>query len=512
MTFLFEAATHICSSLSIEKSLQQGFEFLRKQIPLDGIYSDIFIVDEGKMRFLAHVNENESSQLSLTINIPPHLAATLKDPKRQQIFRVDDIHEDPVTAYSSTQLVPDIRSFVIMRLELDKQHLGVIIFYSKKRAAFTEAHQQLLWQLHAPFALMTANAIYPILSTMNQTLREENSSLQNKLLRIKNAPLKNMVGSNGGLKCVTQQIEQVAPYDVTVLINGETGTGKEIITNTIHQLSPRAHAPLIKVNCGAIPETLFDSEFFGYEKGAFTDARQAHQGFFEQANRGTLFLDEIGELSLTGQVRLLRVLQNKVITRIGGQLPIKLDVRIIVATNRNLYEMVQNKLFREDLWYRLNLFPITLPPLRQRLEDIPDLIDYFVQLFCQKYDFNAPILLTDLLINKAVAYSWPGNIRELENMVERVILRLPKAENSNKLFEQLFIKELEANLHLSIEPAGALRGYTLSEFTSDYLSRVLEECNGKVYGEGGAAEKLGLPPSTLRSKMKKLGININNKK
>ncbi|PZR26455.1 MAG: sigma-54-dependent Fis family transcriptional regulator [Citrobacter freundii] len=304
-----------------------------------------------------------------------------------------------------------------------------------------------------------------------------------------------LIGESPQLKAVIEQIRTVATTDTSVLITGESGTGKEVVAKAIHQLSNRAKKPLITVNCGALPQTLVESELFGYEKGAFTGANQRHAGKFEQANGGTIFLDEIGELPLEMQVKLLRVLQEKEIERLGSSQTIKVDIRIIAATNRNLEKEVAEGRFRLDLYYRLNVFPIELTPLRTRKKDIPLLAQHFLQLYSTQ---NGKTIseIDPQTMEQFMQYAWPGNIREMQHLIERNVLfatgGLLKVEMPKQLMKQTDIT------------GGSIK--TMEELERDHIVATLQHAGGKVSGPGGAAELLGIPAQTLYSKMKKLGI------
>jgi hydrogenase-4 transcriptional activator len=288
-----------------------------------------------------------------------------------------------------------------------------------------------------------------------------------------------------------------------VLLLGETGTGKEIIANAIHYSSPRKDDPFIKVNCGAIPETLLDSELFGHEKGAFTGAISQKRGRFERADKGTIFLDEIGELPAQAQVRLLRVLQEKEIERVGGTSSIRVDVRVISATNRNLQEMITSGRFREDLWFRLNVFPIMIPPLRQRREDIPALVHHFIERKSRELKLTERAVLAHGALERLMAYDWPGNVRELENVIERALIQ---QRNGVLSFETPLAPQVPGR-HEGTREAGHNRTpLSFDEMTIQHIRRALEMAGGKINGPGGAAQLLGLHPNTLRTRMTKLGI------
>ncbi|WP_343672373.1 sigma 54-interacting response regulator [Chitinophaga sp.] len=306
-----------------------------------------------------------------------------------------------------------------------------------------------------------------------------------------------IIGKSPVLLNVLDHVAQVALSDTSVLLLGESGTGKEKIADCIHNLSPRKHNPFIKVNCAALPATLIESELFGHEKGAFTGAHDKRIGKFEKANGGTILLDEIGDMPVELQVKLLRVLQEKEIERIGGRNTIKVDLRIIAATNKNLQKEVAEGRFRLDLYYRLNVFPIELPPLRERREDIPALAYHFMDYYSHKSGKKISAI-ADHVLKNMMAYVWPGNIRELEHSIERSVL-LTKGNVIGEILLPVAIKETEVAVEKSYIK-------TIQENERDYILSVLKKCNGRIWGSGGAAELLNLPPSTLKSKMNKLGI------
>ena len=312
----------------------------------------------------------------------------------------------------------------------------------------------------------------------------------------------NFIGKSAGMLHVFNQIEEVAPFDTSVLILGESGTGKEGVANCIVQRSSRKNKPYIKVNCAAIPAELMESEFFGHEKGAFTGASERRIGKFEQAIGGTILLDEVGEISLEMQAKLLRVLQEKEIQRIGCSSVIKADVRILASTSRVLEKEVEEGKFRLDLYYRLLVFPITLPPLRSRKEDIPLLIDYFLRYYESKFGKKVDPLDPDTM-QKLLHYKWPGNVRELQHMIERMIL-----SNNHKIVPEAGPGTIKTQ---PIQPEKEMLPVkTLDEVERDYILTILKECNFKISGKGGAAELLNLSANTLYSKMKKYGIKITH--
>ncbi|MHC0443110.1 sigma-54-dependent Fis family transcriptional regulator [Flavobacterium sp. 3-210] len=308
-----------------------------------------------------------------------------------------------------------------------------------------------------------------------------------------------IIGESSEMKKVFHMVNQVAPSDSTVLLLGETGTGKELIARAIHNASPRMSKLMVKVNCATLPANLIESELFGHERGSFTGAVEQRIGKFELANNGTLFLDEIGELPLELQVKLLRVLQEKEIERIGGKATINVDVRIIAATNRDLEKMMEEGTFRRDLFYRLNIFPINLPPLRNRREDIPSLAMHFIERFSKKMRKQITGLSHNVL-NQLMQYSWPGNIRELEHLIERSVL----LSHTDTIKEILL--PVQKNTMTDASDAEEFSVKTIDENEREYILKVIKYVNGKIAGAGGAAQLLGVPPSTLTSKMKRLGI------
>ncbi len=308
-----------------------------------------------------------------------------------------------------------------------------------------------------------------------------------------------IIGKSAALESVLEQVEQVASTDSTVLIQGETGTGKELIARAVHESSLRFGRPFIKLNCAAIPFDLLESELFGHEKGAFTGAIAQKVGRFELADKGTLFLDEVGDIPAGLQPKLLRVLQEQEFERLGGTRTHQVDVRLVAATNRNLAEMVKRNEFRSDLYYRLNVFPIPLPPLRERREDIPALVEHFVEIYCRRMGKHIEHILPDTM-SALSSYLWPGNIRELQNFIERSVI----VTSGNVLHPPLTSLKSDA----SAESIGAI---TMVDAERDHILKTLEHTRWVVSGPNGAAARLGIKRSTLYFRMQKLGISRTNK-
>src|SRR6478609_3203620 len=318
-------------------------------------------------------------------------------------------------------------------------------------------------------------------------------SIVHKRERPERSFLEAIVGRRGGLRSILSDVEAVAPTNATVLITGETGTGKEVIARAIHELSPRRSRNLVKVNCAAMPAGLLESELFGHERGAFTGAINSHVGRFALADRGTLFLDEIGDMPLELQPKLLRVLQEREFEAVGSTRTTRVDVRVVAATNQNLKQMVRDREFREDLYYRLNVFPVYLPPLRERKADIPDLVEYFVQQFADSMDKTIEII-PEKIMRALVRHYWPGNIRELQNYIARGVIL-----SNDGIFEPGPLETCEA-------PEAEIVNPTLEDKIRGEIIAACQRANWKLGGPRGAAARLGLKRTTLFYKMKRLGI------
>ena len=308
-----------------------------------------------------------------------------------------------------------------------------------------------------------------------------------------------ILGMSPALEAVLEQVEQVAPTDSTVLIQGETGTGKELIARAVHNLSSRCGRPFIKLNCAAIPFDLLESELFGHEKGAFTGAIAQKIGRFEMADKGTLFLDEVGDIPPALQPKLLRVLQEQEFERLGSNRTHQVDVRLVAATNRNLVDMVKRNEFRSDLYYRLNVFPIPLPPLRARREDIPALVEHFVEIYARRMGKQIDQVSSETM-SELASYAWPGNIRELQNFIERSVIL-----STGNVLQAPFASLKAAATTVAQEAV------TLEEAERNHIRKTLDQTRWVVSGPNGAAARLGIKRSTLYFRMQKLGISRSNK-
>ena len=388
------------------------------------------------------------------------------------------------------------RSYIDLPLTKQGQLIGTIKFLSTRTGSYTATQVRLLQDLANIVAIAVSNALaYEEIKSLKEQLLLENRVLQEEI--VERSIYEEIVGSSSSLQKVLAAIEKVAFTDSTVLITGETGTGKELVARAIHRRSQRSERALVKVNCAALPAELIASELFGHEKGAFTGALQQRIGRFEAANGGTIFLDEIAELSPEIQVSLLRVLQEREFERVGGNRTIKTDVRVIAATNKDLRREVNEGRFRMDLFYRLNVFPVHVPPLRERVHDIPVLADYFAARFAARTGKKLRQIEKQSL-SAMQQYSWPGNIRELQNVIERCVI-LAEGE----------VLKVEPSMLMQDSPAVAAAPLSTSSEPARkaQIEAVLRETRGKVYGPQGAAVRLGLPATTLDSQMRVLGIN-----
>ena len=374
--------------------------------------------------------------------------------------------------------------------------LGVLLLLDRRENAFAVQDVEFLGQIANQVAIALENALnYQELSDSRERLAKERLYLLNEIRS--EHRFDEVVGSSPALKAVLTQIETVAPTDSTVLLEGETGTGKEVIARTVHNLSSRRDHTFVKINCAAIPSGLLESELFGHERGAFTGALTQKIGRFELAHKGTLFLDEIGDMPLELQPKLLRVLQEQEFERLGATRSIRVDVRIVAATNRDLGKMVEERQFRADLYYRFKVFPVTLPPLRERRDDIPALVRYFAAQYSERMKKSIKTI-PSAAMDALVQYDWPGNIRELQNFIERAVIL------SSDTVLRPPLAELKNPVRVTATHNG--NGSSLHEAEREHIVRVLKEADWVLGGDNGAAAKLGVPRTTLLYKMRRLGI------
>ncbi|MCP4579171.1 MAG: Fis family transcriptional regulator [Deltaproteobacteria bacterium] len=509
--FFTETSKRICGSLNIETALWRCLQYLETVMPVTGMNLHLFERDMTDIRIVAHVTRFEVEKMDRLITLSKGARTRFKSdwPKMRDVMIINHPELNPFIGSITTLVGHPDSSVMVMRLEMEGKRLGALAMFAEGKGRYTRTHADLVSMLHDPFTIAMSNALkHEEVIKLKDLLADDNLYLHQELLRISGDEI---IGKDKGLKGVMEMVRQVAPINSPVLLLGETGVGKEVIAQAIHNSSPRRQGPFIKVNCGAIPETLMDSELFGHEKGAFTGAVSQKRGRFERAHQGSILLDEIGDLPLPAQVRLLRVLQNGEMERVGGTKPIMVDIRVIAATHRNLEEMVIAKEFRQDLWFRLNVFPVMIPPLRGRKEDIPALVHHFLERKSNELKISPIPGLEPGTMDWLKSYQWPGNVRELENMVERALIRnRGMIENVPLVFENFASPQQENNTEHPQENNDRLP--TLGEYNSMYIKKVLKITNGKIEGPNGAAEILGIHPNTLRGRMKKLGIQYKRGK
>ena len=505
--FFRQATLRISSSLDITKAMQNCMDYLQQYIPISGMYFFVYDPELNVGHWLAAIMPVNVPEPGTIFSLPRKYWDELKErfSEEAQVKIINDLRDEPefVQEVTASVFPPDC-SILEMQLKLEDTRLGLFGLFSESRHSYTENHAHLITLMHDPFTVAISNILqHQEIQRLNKILSDDNRFLQREMMHLTGDTI---IGAKFGLRDVMRMLEHVAPTDSPVMIMGETGTGKEMIANAIHFSSRRKDSPFIKVNCGAIPENLIDSELFGHEMGAFTGAISKKRGRFERADSGTIFFDEIGELPLQAQVRLLRVLQQHEIERVGGSQTITVDVRIVAATHKNLEEMVRAGQFREDLWFRLNVFPIIIPPLRQRAIDIPALVDYFLEQKSIDLKIHKRPSLAPGAIEKLQAYDWPGNVRELQNILERTLILNKMIANGSRLaFDPLPMRSPPTeNIALVKEDDGSI--HPLDEVMANHIQKALDQANGKVEGKNGAANMLRINPATLRGRMKKLNI------
>lgn len=498
--FLREITLRICSSLDIKESLRSTLEYLRDRLPLDLL--SLVVLDErlGAIRRIAQAHETGAVLPDEIIPLPEGTLEEIAGRNYSEPFLID-AEGDEIYRMLAPQAKFEGKTDLVVPLRVKGELLGGLILRAEGEGSYGGEHLQLLRDVAKPFAIALANAL-----AHEEVLRYQDVLLDDKRFlnrELHGGNVDEIIGDNTGLRNVMEMVRQVAPLNNTVLLTGETGTGKELIANAIHFSSPRKDGPFIKVNCGALPENLIDSELFGHEKGAFTGAVAESRGRFERADGGTIFLDEIGELPPSAQVRMLRVLQHRNVERVGGRRPIPVNIRVIAATHRDLQSMMAEGRFREDLWYRLSGFPILVPPLRQRKGDVPALIRHFLTVKSREVGIAAPPSIAPGALLRLMEYDWPGNVRELENLVERELIRHREGPLT---FDEVLPGERGRAQVVTSGEAHPCLPLKLDEAMSAHISEVLKAAKGKIHGPGGAAELLGMNPNTLRWRLDKLGI------
>ena len=496
--FFREITLLVCSSLNIRVSINRCFDFLCRHLPLDDLFLNIHDTQLGAIRRIAHATVSDNIVGDEIIPLPEDIwkwSGTLTEP-----LVLDSARETAITKRMAALVKRTDHSELVVPLVIEAHLVGFLILRANGNDRYNQEHADMIRSVAEPFAIALSNTLAHEKLLHNRDILLDDNSFYRKELTAEIGDT--VVGATTGLHNVMEAVHQVAPLNNTVLLLGETGAGKEIVANAIHLGSPRKDGPFIKVNCGAIPDSLIDSELFGHDKGAFTGAIDNKRGRFERASGGTLFLDEIGELPLSAQARLLRVLQTKELERVGGTKTIPVDIRVIAATHRNLEHMIAENRFREDLWFRINAFPIFIPPLRQRREDIPALTRRFVEAKSREIGVPVPAIAPGAL-ESLVHYDWPGNVRELQNVVEREIIR---SRGGALTFDMLPSKDKPSSPIPSAEGTKLPIPVNLDEAMARHIEAVLAATKGKISGPGGAAELMGINPTTLRSRMAKLGV------
>jgi formate hydrogenlyase transcriptional activator len=504
--FFRNVTLRICENLRIEQGLRNCIEYLAEHMPADRIYLQRYERELGAMRLVAWASVDEGQRVDQLVALSQQaneamsgLGQVWRAGMLPPVLVINRPEEEPVTRSMLAALSIPPSSAMSLPLVVEDQIVGALALLAEGQDRYTGHHAALYASLKEPFFVAMSNTLrHEELAKLKDRLADDNRYLHRELRRISGDEI---IGADFGLRTVMRQVRQVAATESPVLLTGETGVGKDVMANAIHLGSARREGPFIPVNCGAIPESLIDSELFGHEKGAFTGALARKRGRFERAHQGTIFLDEIGEMPLSAQVRLLRVLQNRDIERIGGTERIPIDIRIIAATNRDLSEMLAAGRFRQDLWFRLNVFPLAIPPLRDRSEDIPALVHHFVEHKALELKLSHTPELAPGAIDALLAYPWPGNVRELENVIERAMIlcqgqplqfdlgaHVPRGDDSVTPREQ------------------AVALLPLDEMIAQHIRQALETTNWKIHGQSGAGELLGINPNTLRNRMRKLGI------
>lgn len=503
----WQASQKLCGNVNFLEALTDLFHYLKQYIPIEYIFIGKLDERNSAVNVFAYISSSKSAYYNFIYHYSKEQKKIIKE---NNFFDIDEtcIHYIPDekhplaplymisedTEFKNISLLP----LAAYRIAKNKKLYGGPTFTFKKGTVITEKIKMLFELLKAPFTIFI-NAFF-----QHEELQEFYKTNKKTVPHILSSDHA-VIGYDKGLKKITEQVTTIAPLDISVMVRGETGTGKEVVAHAIHNLSYCKDGPFISINCGAIVPELINSEFFGHVKGSFTGAVSNHTGYFEQANGGTLFLDEVAELPLSTQVNLLRVLQEHTIQKVGGTEIIPVNFRLIAATNRPLEEMVALGTFREDLYYRLNVINIKIPPLRERKEDFPALLEHFLKQFSARFAKNIPAVPGQEL-NKLLQYDWPGNIRQFQNVVAEAValcknntisFSLPISSNSENREENLAANISHFNQSLP----------DFHTMVKTYLEQALIQCNGKITGRGSVAELTKLPNSTLKGKLDKYHIS-----
>ena len=504
LELLLDLTNRVVSNLNLRDVLREISANIRRVMQCDGVGIDLPSPEDKKLRLYALDFPDNPGMIQEGFEPPADDKASAL-----RVFLSGECVILTKEEIESEPSMPDfgIQSLAHVPLVGRGGIVGVLSLGSWRESAFSRDDLAFLGQIGRQVAVAIENAwAFGEVSDLKNKLAQEKLYLEDEIRS--ELKFEEIVGKSEALRRVLQQVETVAPTDSTVLIYGETGTGKELIARAVHNLSGRQSNGFVKLNCAAIPTGLLESELFGHERGAFTGAIAQRVGRFELAHRGTMFLDDIGEVPLELQPKLLRVLQEREFERLGSTRTLKTDARLIAATNRNLEELVQEQKFRSDLYYRLNVFPVRVPPLRERPEDIPLLVRHFVQQFSRRIGKGIDTIPSDTMAT-LVRYSWPGNIRELQNVIERAVivttgpvLKVPSDDLRQSNTSQMVVTPVKPLGNQNMRAA-------LDEAERKQILAALEESEWTVAGPNGAAMRLGMKRSTLQSRMQKLGIRIS---
>jgi len=521
-----------CRHLEIEESVTRMLPMLARALPIDALIVRRLDAARSRLETVA-ASAREGRELQGAARTDLSAAELARVTQTTAIGTTHHGHTDDLERAGQVLalLVPaGVSGDVIAGLLFDEgAPIGVLVFVAPPELRFSAEDEATACALLEPFAVALANdGRVHELARLREAVEAENRALLSRLGR--QSIVESIVGEHAGLRLVMERVQQVANTDVPVLVLGETGSGKEVIARALHERSRRARGPIVRVNCGAIPTELVDSELFGHERGSFTGAAFARKGWFERADGGTLFLDEVGELPLAAQVRLLRILQDGTLERVGGQRTVTVDVRIVAATHRDLHAMVEEGRFREDLWYRISVFPMRLPALRERIEDIPALAAHFAARAGERLGAG-PLTPSADDLARLIAYRWPGNVRELASVIERAAIL-----GHGKRLEVAAALGADGRRSVAASPtygaaptsvpvlprptllgASATLGTSAAARTSSvarldeamvrHIETALAQTGGRIEGPRGAAALLAINPHTLRARMRKLGID-----
>ncbi|HUP03754.1 MAG TPA: sigma 54-interacting transcriptional regulator [Bryobacteraceae bacterium] len=502
LQLLLDLTNRIASTLDLREVLREIAASIRRVMHCDGVGVTLPDPDTGQLRLCALDFPNSKGILREGLTVDQGFGTVT------EVFETGQAINLTPEQIQCECLVASEGAKSVCRLPLNGRHrvLGVLTLGTKHERAFADDDMAFLGQVAAQVAMAVENALaYNEIEELRDKLAQEKVYLEDEIRSELN--FEEIIGTSEGLRRVLREVETVAPTDSTVLIHGETGTGKELIARALHNLSSRRANAFVKLNCAAIPTGLLESELFGHEKGAFTGAIAQRVGRFELASRGTVFLDEIGEIPLELQPKLLRVLQEREFERLGSSRTLRSDARLIAATNRDLEAMVQEQQFRSDLFYRLNVFPIRIPALRERPEDIPLLVRHFVQQFSRRNQRAIDTIPSETM-EALVRYPWPGNIRELQNVIERAVI-VSRGPSLNVPLAHLRVSSRAAAR--PAEPRSPARENLremLGEEERKQILTALEQSNWLVSGPNGAAARLGMKRSTLQFRMRRLGIRV----